>query len=306
MKKTVIVLIVLIMILLAAIYIFIPGRIITREEITIKAPLPAVSRTLMRDSSWHKWWPGNKPFVFHENAYFIGKIILDAIDIRIKSGKDSLPGTMDLVMIKSDSTFVGWKAEFRTSLNPFKRVSRYRQAVSITKDIDSILAAMKTFLEKKENIYGIHVIQTIVQDSVLITTRRSFTHKPGVQEIDNMIQQLKKYIAANNAIEKNYPMLNVVKMSEAEYEAQVAIPVDRKLPETKEFVPKFLLKGGNILEAEITGGLFTVEKAFREFENYRTDHQLSTPAIPFQLLVTDRVKETDTTKWITRLYYPVL
>jgi hypothetical protein len=29
-------------------------------------------------------------------------------------------------------------------------------------------------------------------------------------------------------------------------------------------------------------------------------------AIPFQSLITDRVKEPDTAKWITKLYAPVL
>jgi hypothetical protein len=29
-------------------------------------------------------------------------------------------------------------------------------------------------------------------------------------------------------------------------------------------------------------------------------------AMPFQLLVTDRSKEKDSTNWITQLYYPVM
>jgi hypothetical protein len=224
----------------------------------------------------------------------------------IISGKDSLPGRMNMVLIETDSMLVSWDAELVCGANPFKRLSQYRRAGVFIQDMDSILIALKKFFENNENIYGFSVRETIVKDSVLITTRRVFTHKPGVQEIGNMIQQLKKYIAANKAVEKNYPMLNVIQIRESEYETQVAIPVDRKLPETKDFIPKFLLKGGKILETEITGGLFTVEKAFREFENYKADYQYSSPAIPFQLLISDRAMEPDTTKWITRLYYPVL
>jgi len=36
------------------------------------------------------------------------------------------------------------------------------------------------------------------------------------------------------------------------------------------------------------------------------DYQRAIIAIPFQMLITDRTKETDSTKWITRLYYPVV
>ena len=99
-------------------------------------------------------------------------------------------------------------------------------------------------------------------------------------------------------------MLNVMKTDNS-YVAMTAIPVDRELPATNEFASKFMLKGGNILEAEIKGGPFTIERSFNELENYRADHKYTSPAIPFQSLVTDRAREKDTAKWITKLYYPV-
>lgn len=306
MKKLLISLSVLFAVLLASVYLFIPSRLRIQEVITIKAPLPGVTRFLMQDSNWHKWWPGVTPFVLNEKIYSLRRKIFSAIDIDIRAGKDSLPGRMNMVIIEADSTSIGWDAELISSNNPFKRFSQKRQVKAIRKDMNTILTLMKAFLEHPENIYGIHITETTVTDSVLITTRRSFPHKPGVQDIDVMIQELKKYIAQNNSVEKNYPMLNVVKISESEYETQVAIPVDRKLPETENFIPKFLLKGGKILETEVKGGLYTVESAFKEFENYRADYKYNSPAIPFQLLVTDRTKEPDSTKWITKLYYPVL
>ena len=171
--------------------------------------------------------------------------------------------------------------------------------------MQAILNSMKVFLEKTENIYGFVVLDTKVMDSVLVTTRRSFNQKPSIQDIDSMIRSLKKYIAQNNAIEKNSPMLNVVKTDSSHYKVMTAIPVDRELPNTNEFVSKFLLKGGNVLEAEIHGGPATIENSLKEFENYRADYKYDSPAIPYQLLVTERIKEPDTTKWITKLYYPV-
>jgi hypothetical protein len=40
-------------------------------------------------------------------------------------------------------------------------------------------------------------------------------------------------------------------------------------------------------------------------ENYARDHKKQSPAIPYQLLVTNRLTEADTTKWITQINYPV-
>src|SRR6266487_3596951 len=39
-------------------------------------------------------------------------------------------------------------------------------------------------------------------------------------------------------------------------------------------------------------------------EKYMDDHFLSAPAIPFEILITDRNKEADTSKWETKIFYP--
>jgi hypothetical protein len=67
-----------------------------------------------------------------------------------------------------------------------------------------------------------------------------------------------------------------------------------------------MLGGGNILITEIKGGSASIDKAFKEMENYVSDYRRTPPAIPFQSLVTDRMKEPDTSKWITRIFYPVM
>jgi len=305
MKKILIVLLVLVVFTLAAVYLFIPGKLKIEATISLKAAFPGVSRTLTDENTWKKLWPGETPFNYNKQTYSIGVKISSVFDIDIYSGKDTVKSRLELVSIENDMMMIGWHAEQMTSSNPFTRFSQYRHLKETEKNMHEILQIMKAFLEKTKNIYGFEIKETLVTDSVLISMRRSFRHYPTVQEIDSMIQRLKKYIVQNNAIEKNSPMLNVMKLDSTHYEAMSAIPVDKALPRTNEFAPKFLLKGGNILEAEVQGGLFTIENCLQEIENYRLDYKYNSPAIPYQLLVTDRLKEPDTTKWITKLYYPV-
>lgn len=306
MKKILLGLVLLLVVALAAVYLFIPGRIKMKASISINAALPGVNRVLANDSNWNKWWPGTTSFTYKEQVYTIRGRILNAFDIVIHNNQDSLYGRIDLVIAKVDTTTIVWNAEQVSSTNPFKRFAEYRLAASTKKNMQAILNSMKAYLEKTENIYGFNINETKVIDSVLISTRRSFDHQPAVQDVDAMIQSLKKYIAQNRSLEKNLPMLNVHQVDSSHYEVMTAIPVDRQLPSTSEFVSKFLLKGGNILEAQIQGGPHTIENALKEFENYRSDYNYASPAIPYQLLVTDRMKEQDTAKWVTKLYYPVL
>ena len=62
---------------------------------------------------------------------------------------------------------------------------------------------------------------------------------------------------------------------------------------------------GNILTGEVKGGVYVVTQAEQELKNFVTDFRRMSPAIPYQSLITNRMQETDTAKWITRLYYPI-
>ena len=304
MKKLIIGVILTISVLALSLYLFIPDRLKINEIVTMNATMDGVARTLSAGSNWNKWWPGDTVFHFNKKTFQITAYELNGFDIRIISNRDSLQSRMNLIFLDNDSMLVDWQAQLKSSSAPFKRFSQYMKVKEIGKDINAILTSLKNFAEDPQNIYGIKVVKAIVTDSVLISTRRSFDHKPDVQEIDDMIQSLKNYIKQNGAVEKNLPMLNVMKTDNS-YVAMTAIPVDRELPATNEFASKFMLKGGNILEAEIKGGPFTIERSFNELENYRADHKYTSPAIPFQSLVTDRAREKDTAKWVTKLYYPV-
>ncbi|HET9747461.1 MAG TPA: GyrI-like domain-containing protein [Chitinophagaceae bacterium] len=305
MKKIFIGLVLSIAILVVALYLFIPGKIKIEEAIPAKAAQPGVARILSNYNNWDGWWPQKTVFTFNGDQYKPHEYAFDVFNIDIYSGSDTIKSTMELLSIEVDSMAIIWRAEKSSGSNPFERISAYRNARRIGKNISTLLMHMKSFIEKPENIYGIPIIKTKVKDSVLISTRRTFLHRPGVEEINEMIQRLKKYIIANNAVETNHSMLNVRKIDSIRYEAMTAIPVDRDLPNTKEFVTKLMLKGGNILEAEVRGGPYTIETSFSELEHYRSDYKYGSPAIPYQLLVTDRVNEPDTSKWITKLYFPV-
>jgi hypothetical protein len=56
---------------------------------------------------------------------------------------------------------------------------------------------------------------------------------------------------------------------------------------------------------EVRGGDYTVNQALEHLQEYMNDYQRATMAIPFQSWVTDRSAEKDTTKWVTKIYYPV-
>jgi effector-binding domain-containing protein len=127
---------------------------------------------------------------------------------------------------------------------------------------------------------------------------------PSQQEYYNLIKKLQDYIATNGASPANYPMLNIAEIDSNNFVTTVAIPVNKVLPDTGPIVFKKMFPG-NILTAEVKGGVHAIEEGFRQLNHYVSDYQLVLPAIPFQSLITDRLVEADTSKWMTKLYYPI-
>jgi hypothetical protein len=60
------------------------------------------------------------------------------------------------------------------------------------------------------------------------------------------------------------------------------------------------------LGVQVKGGNATIRQALKELEQYVNDYRLFSPAIPFENLITNRLMEPDTSKWITNVYQPLL
>ncbi len=305
MKRILIILLTFAAIIIIASYVFIPSKIKISAAASGHANLKAAQRFLENDANWNKWWPGTKPFYYNELDFRLTKKMLNAFELQLLDKKDSLTTLLKIVPDDNDSIIYLWSCEFESSKNPVTRLMQYFKATRIKKSLDILIERLKDNLTKEENLYGFKVQLIKVSDSVLISTRRTFNHYPNDQEIDSMIGLLRKYISSSNAVEKNYPMLNVHVEGTNNYEAMVAIATEKLLPASSIFSPKLVLKGGNVLEASFTGGPTAIKKAFDNFENYRSDYGISSPAIPYQLLITDRLKESDTSKWVTKFYYPI-
>ena len=121
-----------------------------------------------------------------------------------------------------------------------------------------------------------------------------------------MVDELRAYILQQGAKETGYPMLNVFTKDSINYLVKVALPVSKALPSSGTMSYRWMLPGGNILITEVKGGPEEIKRAYRQVELYISDFQRVAPAIPFESLVTDRRAEKDSTKWITRIYYPVM
>lgn len=208
-----------------------------------------------------------------------------------------------VVPVGRDSALVQWKAGLQETLT--SKWQRYFFGRKLQKKLNAKLKRLQQFVQIEKNIYGLSINHQKVTDTLLAVTKISDTVKPSPVVYYGLFKKLQTYIASQGAQETNYPMLNILQTGSKGYETMVAIPVNQPIRGNNAILLKRMV-AGNILMTEVKGGMGAVEEGFRQMDFYMDEHAMRSPARPFQSLVTDRLAEPDTTKWVTKLYCPIL
>lgn len=188
-----------------------------------------------------------------------------------------------------------------------KKVKNFYLNYKFKNDLNAVLKNISQNCEDKNKIYGGKIEEVRLQDSTLIFTKNVSDSFPDIKEIYNQIGKLLSYAKTKGATTTNFPMLNIRKSKiNSKFEYSIALPVNKDLPAFESITPKRMLSGGKFLMMEVKGGGFDhISKMEINLENYLLDHSYNSPAIPFQSLVTNRLLENDSTKWVTKLFYPI-
>ncbi|HYE55299.1 MAG TPA: GyrI-like domain-containing protein [Chitinophagaceae bacterium] len=307
-KKITLALIIILILATLSTYILIPSSLPVSKIIYVHATPGGTSRTLSNENKWKEWWPTpntQSPYAYNNFTFDPDRAVIDIMGVIIRNSGDSIYSTIAILPLSIDSAAIQWKCSIQTGNNPITRVRQYFKAKQVKENMNDLFAQLKPYLEKKENIYGFPIQRTRVTDTVLITTTITTNTQPQPADIYTLIQKLRNYASGQDAKEMNYPMLNIYRADSNRFETMVALAINKSIPETNDIKLRRMVPG-NILIAEVKGGRHTIEETFRQLEHYLHDFRLIPPAKPFESLVTDRLKETDTAKWVTRVYYPVL
>ena len=215
MKKGLIFLLVLLVLVVGAIYIFIPSRLNVVREIVVNANSFGVYRSLADENAWSKWWPDNtssKSNALPElNGYQfeVRNKLFKTLEIGLKGqGQDYSSGIL-FIPLEHDSSAIRWEVPIETGNNPINKVSRYFEARKIASTLSTVLKSMKPYMEKEENLYKLSIKQGMVVDTAFVSTRTVFNHFPTTEEVYAMIGKLHDHIAKQNGKENGYPMLNI-------------------------------------------------------------------------------------------------
>lgn len=300
-KKILTALILFLLFAASGILLLLPSSYKLEYSVKLRVPQKALNRTLVHQSLAAQT-NSQKVHGTPREAVLLYPGVYDIFVVSTFAGNEPHNSQLKLLGLGMDSTLVHWSGVVKGGNSPWQKLAAWSKSRRLEKAVHAFMEDLRRW-EQDEALYGFKVAYTKVRDSVMVARRFTSPAYPSTAEIYNQIEQLQAYITREGAHATNSPMLHVQSTARG-YEAQVAIPTDRLLPGSGAISYRRMVMG-NILEAAVRGGQSTVEEGLRQLENYVDDHGLISPAIPFALLVTDRTKESDTAKWITRIYYPV-
>jgi len=307
-KRIIAILLVIIVVAIIVIFMVTPSHINISRSVTVYCTKNGANKILNDNSKWMEWWPGKKAkdFEFNSIIYKPQLPANNSFRIMIGFGGDTAQSNLNIITAQKDSVFFLWSSIIYTGNNPLKRLNQYKKTKGLANDMDTILARLKFFLEQSQNIYGININSGRVKDTLLISLKKTVDHTPTTQDIYLLIDKLNNAITANGAQATNYPMLNITNPNDSNhFLIHVAIPISKPIKETNEITIKKMVPGNILITNDITGGNYTINKAFEKVQAYVTDFNRVIPAIPFQSLVTNRMQQPDTSKWVTKIYCPV-
>jgi len=312
MKKWIIVIVAVTICALAAVYIFIPGKLEIAALGRMKCNAQAVFRQVGQSERWVKWWPegqsevnGQKVFRCGNDVYHIDASHYPLAEISILHEGTEIKTKMSVVSVATkDSSAIFWQCFLDAGSSPFSRLRQYFYGRTLKQNMNTIFSKLRPFVHNERNIYGMTVGWGGTPDTFLVATKSVCGEYPTTQDIYRQLDKLKKYIARKGTTISGYPMDNITPLTEKGYELMTAIPTKKPLDGEGDIYFRRLVPA-KFLIAEIKGGDHSVREGWVHFREYVTDHERTVMAIPWEYLVTDRLHEPDTAKWSTWLYYPV-
>jgi hypothetical protein len=313
MKKWIAWLLLLLILSISCIGLFVPSKISLSCIATAHVPISGESTCLFREEKWERWWRDasglrhikGEPFTFNGTSFRLTGQSYNAAGIEIDHNGMKLPSILHFISFGQDSTAAIWQCEFPAVTNTLARVLKYKNAIEIKKNMKGVLKAFTSFVSNPENIYGISITRVSTTDTTLLSIRFTSAAYPTDAVLYTYFDAVEKNIFKQKGKSTGFPMMNITRLGNDSFETEVAIPTTNGLKDDGKFSVRRMMPG-NFMAAEVRGGTYTANEAQEQLELFIQDHNKVKMAKGFQLLVTNRLHEPDTSKWITKIYIPVV
>jgi len=300
--------IIIVSVLIVGVGFFLPSNQLKSLTANASIPFDGISRVIVNKQYWGNWWPGSvrndSTLVFEKTELQINMLLLNGFKGQVLNA--SIPTFIELQTIATYNaeTSLTFNIEFRFSKNPFLKLYQYVVYRSEQKKYEQLFKKLTLSFSNVQRVYGFDIRMEKVPNAFYVSVKNYLNHYPTMEEVYASIGEVNNFIQSQKSKVVNYPIFNVFKEGENQYLLMVAVASDREIPSQGKFLQKNMMLG-NIVVAGVQGGYSTIENCKKAVQFYVNDFRKVSPAIAFERLITNRLQEKDSSKWITTINYPV-
>lgn len=313
MRKWIVLLLVFLVLCFGAVYFLIPNTITVKKETRLGVNANAFTREFLQEGTGHLLHASNtvnltpnSGFVYNGNTYTPVEKKFTSLVYTVQKGNDTMLAELVVIPFRTDTVALSFVGLTKSGRDPFSRIGKAVWAKRVAADLGSLMQQLQVHYGDTASIYGYPIRKVLVTDTSLISTAAQFKTYPDNARIYAMVDQLKAFANNKGAEQIGPAMLNVTITQDSSYLTRVALPLNKRLSSEGDIQHKWMMNRGNILVADVKGGPAAIKKAMAAVKTFVNDHGLAAVAIPFESMVTDRRAEPDTSKWITRIYWPII
>ncbi|WP_416439490.1 hypothetical protein [Phnomibacter sp. MR] len=301
MKKGIIVVSVLLVVLVLLLqFVWTAPKNVTTQA-SFKVSAAAANRMLGDTAIWQKIQTASAT----ANAVVMKPVMasMGQVMLRVKSDAIDTLSQILLVELGNDSVILNWETPLPASNWFWQHWQQRNHAAALQAAQQRLATQLKAYLENTQQAYGFNIVKGQMTDSIVVTKSFETASRPDLPMIYAQLAELEKFANANGAGFTNPPML-FVQTDGQSYRTQVALPVNKWLPEHPVYKTKRMVLGNN-LTAEVTGGQQQIRACFAAMYQHVADYNRMMPGIPYEMLLNNRLS-TDSSAWQTRVYFPIM
>jgi hypothetical protein len=177
----------------------------------------------------------------------------------------------------------------------------------LVKNATKSLENLKDFMEDTRQFYGYQIEQTIVADTSFIFLSTTVPMAEKRKATKTLFDRLITYSEKKNAGYNGTRIFYSMPYSNGQIMLFASIGVTNRIdiPESDEIQYKKMPFGKNLLMATYQGPYGEVSKVYAALENFKSDHKLSSMAIPYQKFLSEGYDFSDEQIVQMKVYYPI-
>lgn len=300
--KALIALVLIILLVLISIYSFIPNIFYIRGKESVHTIDQSLYTTLRKLKQTAEKKPDQLPELLKTTSFTITEISYPhfIIQSKVQEGK----GILEIIPTQNiDSTILEWEWMISTGYNPISRLRIFFNTQQLKDSISQYTKNLAFYASQTENTYGLKIESANIQDTLIATVSNELISKPTTVMICELIERLQQELY-KSALKNTGTIMLSHRYEGGRYIVMAGSPILERPPSPSTLKIK-KINPSKLLFGIVQGGPSSIQQGYMNLKRYIMDRNIEEAAISYEIPLTNRCTEKDTSKWRTKICYPV-